>query len=83
MCILVSASLSEPARCATEVEQLLKATPAFVVRMRIHSGPVQFQTDNAGIQTVVGDGTNMAKRVMDMGDDGHIVLSSQYDSWLR
>lgn len=83
MWILFSADLAAPARCATELAVLLRKTPGLAVRMGIHSGPVRFQTDIAGSKTVVGDGINMAKRVMDMGDDGHIVLSSQYASWLR
>lgn len=83
MWILFSGDLAGPARCATELAGLLRHTPGLAVRMGIHSGPVRFQTDIAGTKTVVGDGINMAKRVMDMGDDGHIVLSSQYASWLR
>lgn len=83
MWILFNADLAAPARCAAELARLLRQTPGLSVRMGIHSGPVRYQTDIAGTQTVVGDGINMAKRVMDMGDDGHIVLSSQYASWLK
>ncbi len=83
MWILFKSDLTGPARCATELAQLLRTGVGPAVRMGIHSGPVRFQTDIAGTQTVVGDGINMAKRVMDMGDDGHIVLSSQYASWLK
>jgi len=83
MWILFRNDLAGPAYCATELAHLLRKTRNLAVRMGIHSGPVRFQTDIAGTQTVVGDGINMAKRVMDMGDDGHIVLSSQYASWLK
>lgn len=83
MWVLFTGDLVGPARCATEVAELLRTVPSLAVRMGIHSGPVRFQTDIAGTQTVVGDGINMAKRVMDMGDGGHIVLSSQYASWLK
>ncbi|MDR3689194.1 MAG: AAA-like domain-containing protein [Fimbriimonas sp.] len=83
MWILFTGDLASPARCAVELAGLLKSVPDLSVRMGIHSGPVRFQTDIAGTRTVVGDGINMAKRVMDMGDGGHIVLSSQYASWLR
>ncbi len=83
MWILFTHDLAAPAHCATELAQLLRKTPGLAVRMGIHSGPVRFQTDIAGPPTVVGDGINTAKRVMDMGDDGHIVLSAQYASWLK
>ncbi len=83
MWILFTGDLAAPAKCATEVAALLRTVPELSVRMCIHSGPVRFQTDIAGTTTVVGDGINMAKRVMDMGDDGHIVLSAQYASWLK
>jgi hypothetical protein len=83
MWILFDGDLAGPAKCATELAQFLRDTPGLAVRMGIHSGPIRFQTDIAGTKTVVGDGINMAKRVMDMGDDGHIVLSSQYASWLK
>lgn len=83
MWILFKDDLTGPAKCATELAGLLRATPGLAVRMGIHSGPVRYQTDIAGTQTVVGDGINMAKRVMDMGDNGHILMSAQYASWLK
>lgn len=82
MWILFKKDLSGPARCAAELAVKLKDVHDLSVRMGIHSGPVRFQTDIAGTQTVVGDGINTAKRVMDMGDGGHIVMSSQYAVWL-
>ena len=83
MWILFKKDLSGPARCAAELAVKLKTVEGLSVRMGIHSGPVRYQTDIAGTQTVVGDGINTAKRVMDMGDGGHIVLSSQYAQWLK
>ncbi len=83
MWILFKNDLAGPANCAIELAQRLKNSPELAVRMGIHSGPVRFQTDIAGTQTVVGDGINMAKRVMDMGDGGHILLSAQHAVWLK
>lgn len=83
MWILFTEDLAAPARCAMELMEYLKRAPTLAIRMGIHSGPVRFQTDIAGTQTVVGDGINTAKRVMDMGDRGLIVMSGQYASWLK
>lgn len=83
MGILFSGDFVAPARCAAEVAQRLRGVEGLAVRMGIHSGPVGFQEDIAGTHTVVGDGVNFAKRVMDMGDNGHILLSAQYAAWLQ
>jgi hypothetical protein len=83
MWILFSGDLVAPASCAAELAQHVKTTSGLSIRMGIHSGPVRFQKDISGTQNVVGDGINMANRVMNMGDDGHIVLSAQYASWLK
>jgi hypothetical protein len=69
-----------PANCAIELSRTLLAIP---VRMGIHSGPVQFQTDVSGGKNVVGEGINTAQRVMDFADAGQILLSEQYAGWLR
>ncbi|MGV3614169.1 MAG: AAA-like domain-containing protein [Fimbriimonas sp.] len=83
MWILFHGDLTGPARCAAEVAHRLRTVEGLAVRMGIHSGPVRFQTDIAGTQTVVGDGINTAKRVMDIGSGGQILLSAQYASWLK
>ena len=43
--------------------------------MGIHSGPVSEVTDVSGRTNIAGAGINMAQRVMDCGDAGHILLS--------
>jgi TolB-like protein/Flp pilus assembly protein TadD/class 3 adenylate cyclase len=88
MALVFRHSAAEPARCALEVAQALKKHPAIPVRMGIHSGPVSEVTDVSGRTNIAGAGINMAQRVMDCGDAGHILLSqraaddlSQYREW--
>ena len=66
----------------------LKAHPKIAVRMGVHSGPVSEVTDLNGRTNIAGAGINMAQRVMDCGDAGHILLSKrvaddleQYRQW--
>jgi TolB-like protein/class 3 adenylate cyclase/Tfp pilus assembly protein PilF len=70
-------SVQEPARCALEVAEALKKHPELQVRMGIHSGPVSEVTDVSGRQNLAGTGINVAQRVMDCGDAGHILLSKR------
>lgn len=63
-----------PARCAMEVAQAMKDA-AFGVRMGIHSGPVNQIADVNDQSNLAGGGINLAQRVMDCGDAGHILLS--------
>ncbi len=81
-------SLEEPAQCALEIARALKEHPEIQVRMGIHSGPVSKVTDLNGRTNVAGAGINLAQRVMDCGDGGHILLSrhavedlAQYRQW--
>jgi class 3 adenylate cyclase len=62
-------------RCALQVAQSLRARPEIRLRMGIHSGPVWRHADIKDELNVVGGGINMAQRVMDCGDAGHILLS--------
>src|SRR5450432_3394905 len=64
-----------PVLCAMEIAQALKSHPEVRVRMGIHSGPVNEVTDLNGQANIAGAGINMAQRVMDCGDAGHILLS--------
>jgi TolB-like protein/class 3 adenylate cyclase len=64
-----------PAECALEISRALKKHPELQLRMGIHSGPVSGVIDAAGKANVAGAGINMAQRVMDCGDAGHILLS--------
>ncbi|MGE3436466.1 MAG: protein kinase [Blastocatellales bacterium] len=64
-----------PVRCAIEIGRALKSHPEIRLRMGVHSGPVFLSTDINGTRNVVGSGINMAQRVMDSGDAGHILVS--------
>jgi TolB-like protein/class 3 adenylate cyclase/Tfp pilus assembly protein PilF len=75
MALLFFRSPEEPVRCALEISQRLKETPSFDVRMGIHSGPVNQIQDVNDTVNVAGPGINVAQRVMDCGDAGHILLS--------
>jgi len=64
-----------PALCAVEISKVLKSHPELKVRMGIHSGPVNEISDLNEQSNIAGAGINMAQRVMDCGDAGHILLS--------
>ena len=77
-----------PVACAIEISKALKNHPDLRVRMGIHSGPVREVTDLNEQANIAGAGINMAQRVMDCGDAGHILLSKrvaddleQYGRW--
>ena len=77
-----------PVLCALEIARELKNHPELRVRMGIHSGPVNEITDLNEQANIAGAGINMAQRVMDCGDNGHILLSkrvaddlAQYPRW--
>jgi TolB-like protein/Tfp pilus assembly protein PilF len=81
-------TLEAPALCALEISKALKSHPELKVRMGIHSGPVNEITDLNEQANIAGVGINMAQRVMDCGDAGHILLSKrvaddleQYPQW--
>jgi adenylate cyclase len=77
-----------PVACALEISKALKNHPDLRVRMGIHSGPVREVMDLNEQANIAGAGINMAQRVMDCGDAGHILLSKrvaddleQYGRW--
>src|SRR6266446_537766 len=77
-----------PALCALEISKALKSHPDLRVRMGIHSGPVNEITDLNEQANIAGAGINIAQRIMDCGDAGHILLSrhvaedlEQYRQW--
>ena len=81
-------SPEEPVKCAVEIARELKKNPELRVRMGIHSGPVKGVTDLSEQGNIAGAGINIAQRVMDCGDAGHILLSKrvaddleQYAQW--
>jgi TolB-like protein/Tfp pilus assembly protein PilF len=61
--------------CAMEISRELKKHPELRVRMGIHSGPVNEVVDLNEQANIAGAGINIAQRVMDCGDAGHILLS--------
>jgi eukaryotic-like serine/threonine-protein kinase len=63
------------ARCALEVGRALKPHPEVPLRMGLNSGPVYRVADINANQNVAGGGINIAQRVMDCGDAGHILAS--------
>jgi TolB-like protein/class 3 adenylate cyclase/Tfp pilus assembly protein PilF len=77
-----------PVQCAVEISRALKEHPRLQLRMGIHSGPVGGVVDVNERANLAGAGINMAKRVMDCGDAGHILLSKhvaedleEYQKW--
>jgi len=66
-----------PARCALQIAEALKNRTDLPLRMGIHSGPVSGVTDVNDRSNIAGAGINMAQRVMDCGDAGHILLSKR------
>src|SRR3989454_6007241 len=66
-----------PVLCAMEISKALKDHPELRVRMGIHSGPVNEVTDLNEQANIAGAGINIAQRVMDCGDAGHILLSKR------
>jgi TolB-like protein/class 3 adenylate cyclase/Tfp pilus assembly protein PilF len=66
-----------PVECALEISRALKKHPELQLRMGVHSGPVSGVIDATGKANVAGPGINIAQRVMDCGDAGHILLSKR------
>src|SRR6266436_1685176 len=78
MALVFTGSVERPAECALEVSQALRVQPSLPVRMGIHSGPVQHIRDANARENVSGVGINIANRVMDCGDAGHILVSKRF-----
>jgi TolB-like protein/class 3 adenylate cyclase/Tfp pilus assembly protein PilF len=88
MALVFYRSPEEPAQCAFEISRALKDNHRLQVRMGIHSGPVSGVVDVNERTNVTGAGINLAQRVMDCGDAGHILLSrhvaedlEEYEQW--
>jgi TolB-like protein/class 3 adenylate cyclase/Tfp pilus assembly protein PilF len=88
MALVFSNTPEAPVQCALEICEALRAHPEVHVRMGIHSGPVDPVPDVNDRPTVAGSGINIAQRIMDCADAGHILLSkrvaedlSQYAHW--
>jgi TolB-like protein/class 3 adenylate cyclase len=88
MALVFRNSAEAPVRCALEISRALKAHPELQLRMGIHSGPVNEVADVNKRINITGAGINIAQRVMDCGDAGHILLSKhvaddfeEYPQW--
>jgi TolB-like protein/class 3 adenylate cyclase/Flp pilus assembly protein TadD len=88
MALLFFRSPEEPVRCALEVSRTLHDYPHIQLRMGVHSGPVNRVEDVNDKTNIAGSGMNVAQRVLDCGDAGHILLSkhvaedlAQYRHW--
>jgi eukaryotic-like serine/threonine-protein kinase len=75
MALVFLGDVEAPARCALELHRILRRWPAMQLRMGIHTGPVYRVEDINDARNVAGGGINVAQRVMDCGDAGHILIS--------
>src|SRR5438874_2955435 len=88
MALVFYTSLGAPAQCAVEISRARKEQSRQQLRMGIHSGPVSGVVDVNNRPNLAGAGINIAQRVMDCGDAGHILLSKhvaedleEYEQW--
>jgi TolB-like protein/class 3 adenylate cyclase/Flp pilus assembly protein TadD len=88
MALVFYTSPEAPAQCAVEITRALKEHSRLQLRMGIHSGPVSGVVDVNNRPNLAGAGLNVAQRVMDCGDAGHILLSKhvaedleEYEQW--
>jgi TolB-like protein/class 3 adenylate cyclase/Tfp pilus assembly protein PilF len=88
MALVFTSSAEAPVECALQISKALKSHSTLSVRMGIHSGPVHEVADVNLRRNIAGAGINIAQRVMDCGDAGHILLSKhvaedleQYRQW--
>src|SRR5437762_10257758 len=88
MGLVLHTSPEAPAQCAVEISRALKEHPRLQLRMGVHSGPVSGVIDVNERANVAGAGLNIAQRVMDCGNAGHILLSKhvaedleEYEQW--
>ena len=88
MALVFSTTPDAPVQCALQISKALRSHPELQVRMGVHSEPVSGIMDVNDRSNIAGTGINMAQRVMDCGDAGHILLSKrvaedleQYRQW--
>src|SRR5437660_4442631 len=88
MALVFYTSPEAPAQCGVEISRAGKDHPRLQLRMGIHSGPVSGVVDVNNRPNLAGAGLNMAQRVMDCGDAGHILMSKhvaedleEYEQW--
>src|SRR5882724_6123956 len=88
MALVFRTNPEAPAQCALEISKALKSHPHVQLRMGVHSGPVSEVVDVNQRANIAGAGINIAQRVMDCGDAGHILISKhaaedleEYEHW--
>src|SRR4029077_18106163 len=88
MALVFYTSPAAPAQCAVEIRRALKEYARLQLRMGVHSRSVSGVMDVRGQANLAGAGLNMAQRVMDCGDAGHILFSKhvaedleEYEQW--
>jgi adenylate cyclase len=77
MALIFYNSPEQPVECAVEISRVLRHHPGLPIRMGVHSGPVNAVTDVNDRVNAAGVGINLAQRLMDCGDAGHILLSKR------
>jgi class 3 adenylate cyclase len=88
MALVFYTSPEAPMQCVVEITRALKGRPHLQLRMGVHSRPVSGVIDVKARANVAGAGINMAQRVIECGDAGHILLSKhvaedleEYEHW--
>jgi TolB-like protein/class 3 adenylate cyclase/Tfp pilus assembly protein PilF len=88
MALVFTSSAEAPVECALQMSEAMRNRSTLQVRMGVHSGPVHQVEDVNQRSNIAGGGINIAQRVMDCGDAGHILLSKhvaddleQYRQW--
>ena len=77
MALIFYNSPEQPVECAVEIGRALKHHARLPVRMGVHSGPVSAVTDVNDRVNAAGVGINLAQRLMDCGEAGHILVSKR------
>jgi len=88
MALVFYTSVEAPVQCAVEISRVVREHPRLQLRMGVHSGPVSGVIDVTGRSNLTGGGLNIAQRVMECADAGHILLSKRvaedlegYEQW--
>jgi tetratricopeptide (TPR) repeat protein/class 3 adenylate cyclase/TolB-like protein len=83
MALVFFGNAEAPVTCSIELTRKLSGNPELKLRMGLHTGPVYRIADINANRNVSGGGINIAQRVMDCGDAGHILVSAALASVLK
>ncbi len=83
MALLFFDNAESPVKCALEISETVRDHPTIALRMGAHSGPIRTVLDVNDRSNFAGAGINLAQRVLDCGDRGHILLSERIAEDLR